>query len=160
MFQFRYRHVEPLEPNGLRTLTWMLQSEKYVPSADWILGRSGRRVDRGAFEVMWRIARDPKSATMADAAKIFVEYERDMSPLQASVNAWNQDGCDEFDNFAEASIEVERLSEMRARRVRDDNEFLASGQAAADQEWDEAHGGGRGDDDSGGDHTDDDGEPL
>ena len=47
-----------------------------------------------------------------------------------------------------------------SRRVRDDNEFLASGQAAADQEWDEAHGGGRGDDDSGGDHTDDDGEPL
>ena len=87
MFQFRYRHVEPLEPNGLRTLTWMLQSEKYVPSADWILGRSGRRVDRGAFEVMWRIARDPKSATIADAAKIFVEYERDMLPLQASVNA-------------------------------------------------------------------------
>ena len=45
--------------------------------------------------------------------------------------------------------------------MRDDNEFLVSGQAAADQEWDEAHGGGPGDaDDSGGDHTDDDGEPL
>jgi len=124
MFQFRYRHIEPLEPNALRTLTWMLQSEKYMPSGDWIIGRSGRRVDRIGLEVMWKVAADPKSATMDDANKIFIEFERDMSPLNASVHAWNQDGCEEFKDYEDARIEVKRLREMRARRERDEAEFL------------------------------------
>ena len=80
-----------------------------------------------------------------------------------------QDGCDEIENFAEASTEVERLREAgdpraaRARRATTTHEFLASGQAAAGLKWGEATdgaGGRSGEDDSGGDHTDDDGDPR
>ena len=95
-----------------------------MPSGDWIIGRSGRRVDRIGLEVMWKVAADPKSATMDDANKIFIEFERDMSPLNASVHAWNQDGCEEFKDYEDARIEVKRLREMRARRERDEAEFL------------------------------------
>ena len=61
---------------------------------------------------------------MDDANKIFIEFERDMSPLNASVHAWNQDGCEEFKDYEDARIEVKRLREMRARRERDEAEFL------------------------------------
>ena len=131
-YQFVYRDIEPLTPNGLRTLTWMMQSEKYMASGDWIIGRSGRRVDREGFEVLWRVAADPKSTTMSDAAKIFIEFERDMSPLSASVHAWNQDGCENFKDYKDARIEVKHLREMRARRERDAAEFLEGLEDAKD----------------------------
>ena len=119
MFQFQYRECEPLQPNALRTLTWMLQSNKYMPSGDWIIGRSGKRVDRTPFKVMWRIANDPKTATMSDAATLFIEHERTFSPLSTPQGAWNQDGCAHLGNYFDAMAEVERLREHRTREAKE-----------------------------------------
>ena len=71
VYQFWHTHLSYMQPPLPLMLKFMLQTNRYIPGAGWLITGQGRGLHLASAEAMWKLIRDPCTVTLDDVWNVF-----------------------------------------------------------------------------------------